>query len=500
MLVSDNLSTRRLANRETAVFKSLMIIEESVTKKLTVENIAGSIYLSKYHYQRLFREIVGESVMEYVTKRRLTLAGSELLATDKTILDIALDFGYNSHEGFTRAFKAYMGVTPTQYRRYGLAAISQKQIKERFSMTHSQNTDEIIKELNEFIAKAKDTVNEVRNGPATCYTPFWENIADRTQRLADSLQNSLNRITDMEKTPDKITVGFTIIKLMEDASFETNLICFNVNLMLSRGNEGDTKLYKPFCERFKELAKVSSIKAGRVTKLFNELFALIMEEMRGSALTRLSDIVAQGKNAVDSLQGYLYIKYEVSYLVDQLSRLKPEQVTVQYLEDTLFKLDIIAFAADMDIFRRPDHKGMFEGIKGFRDSLLSAIDYFSSIVIPKDTPVAERPLAKHFTDISFQGNILAFYINGEVSDEKLGRLLTQEQKDEFGSISTKLRELIQYCQSATDTSAFKVIADMLYEISDSLVAQADSLEKQGGAVRFLAGECRALGDSINSRS
>ena len=79
-------------NKETAVFRSLEMIEKRIAEKLTVENISDSVYFSKYHYQRLFREIVGESVMDYVMKRKLTLAGRELLETNATILDIALKF------------------------------------------------------------------------------------------------------------------------------------------------------------------------------------------------------------------------------------------------------------------------------------------------------------------------------------------------------------------------------------------------------------------------
>jgi AraC family transcriptional regulator len=113
------------------VFRSLEIIEKRISEKLTVENIAADVFISKYHYMRRFREIVGDSVMEYVTKRKIALAAAALLETDTGILDIALDYGYDSRDGFSRSFKAYMGVTPTEYRRRGLAAGSQKSVKER---------------------------------------------------------------------------------------------------------------------------------------------------------------------------------------------------------------------------------------------------------------------------------------------------------------------------------------------------------------------------------
>ena len=76
-----------------SVFRSIEIIENQILKKLSVEHIASSVYFSKYHYQRIFRETVGDSVMGYVTKRKLTLAGKALLETQMTILDIALKCG-----------------------------------------------------------------------------------------------------------------------------------------------------------------------------------------------------------------------------------------------------------------------------------------------------------------------------------------------------------------------------------------------------------------------
>lgn len=53
-------------NRQEPILKSLAVIEEKIQEKLTVESFAGSLHFSRYHYQRLFREAVGESVMRYV--------------------------------------------------------------------------------------------------------------------------------------------------------------------------------------------------------------------------------------------------------------------------------------------------------------------------------------------------------------------------------------------------------------------------------------------------
>lgn len=103
-----------------AIDDSISFIESSLTEAIDIGELAQQAFFSKTHYQRLFRATVGEPVMEYVTNRRLQLACRDVRAGSNGILDIALKYGYDSHEGFTRAFKAYFGVTPSEYRKCGI--------------------------------------------------------------------------------------------------------------------------------------------------------------------------------------------------------------------------------------------------------------------------------------------------------------------------------------------------------------------------------------------
>ncbi len=104
-------------NDSSPIFRSLAISEEKIQERLTVEALAASINFSKYHYQHIFHEAVGDTVMGYVTRRKLYLAAEELAGTTDSVLEVALRYGYDSHEGFTRSFKAHTGVTPTEYRK-----------------------------------------------------------------------------------------------------------------------------------------------------------------------------------------------------------------------------------------------------------------------------------------------------------------------------------------------------------------------------------------------
>lgn len=99
------------------VGKALWYIETHFEDDITLDDIAAVPGFSKFHLVRAFGTCFGKSVMRYVRERRLTEAAKRLASTDDGILGVALQFGYNSHEAFTRAFKAQFGVTPDSIHR-----------------------------------------------------------------------------------------------------------------------------------------------------------------------------------------------------------------------------------------------------------------------------------------------------------------------------------------------------------------------------------------------
>ena len=484
-------------NSENPVFRSLEIIESRISEKLTVGCIAGGVHFSKYHYQRLFREILSGSVMEYVTRRRLTLAGRDLLETGAGVVDVALKYGYESHEGFTRSFKAYMGVTPTDYRKYGLSAISQKSIKEKCVLTYSKATDEIIRELNEFIVKAKETAALTRKCELPELKSFFELIAGVTDGIADKARGVLDRITSIAERPDEITNRFAIIKIIEDVAFNSNLLALHTGLHVARASPGQMDKLRPLADRYLELARICVMKAEKALQFFNELAALIVDDMRRAAAEKMRALIKAGADAAGKIEGYLYIKDEVRHLADALSAAPVESITVSELEDYLFRLNIIAFAADVDATRCPKDKPMFDGIAAFRESLSDAIEFFRLLVRPDSGPVTiARSARQHLQDIAYQGNILLFYTRGEVSYEKLGRLLNDAQKAAFDAICDKVNDFIRRAHGAEDVSAYGELAGRLCGIHADMIKEADDLKEYGTVIKFLAVEYKALADRI----
>ena len=91
-------------------------IEDNLTEDIDYENIAKVACTSVSHFQRIFSFIVDIPLSEYIRRRRLTLAAMELQNSDIKIIDLALKYGYQSPDAFTRVFRNIHGVTPTAAR------------------------------------------------------------------------------------------------------------------------------------------------------------------------------------------------------------------------------------------------------------------------------------------------------------------------------------------------------------------------------------------------
>ncbi|WP_439741750.1 AraC family transcriptional regulator [Bacillus pseudomycoides] len=100
---------------------SIEFIEGNLQDRLNVVEVSSQSCFSPFHFQRLFQAITGFSVQEYIRNRRLSEAAISLRETRKNILEIAIDFQYNSQEAFTRAFVNYFGMTPAKYRKSEIA-------------------------------------------------------------------------------------------------------------------------------------------------------------------------------------------------------------------------------------------------------------------------------------------------------------------------------------------------------------------------------------------
>ena len=92
-------------------------IKSRSDEDITLSSIAKRFGYSEYHFSRKFKEISGMQFRDYLRFRKLAFALKQLRDTEEGILDIALSYGFSSHEAFTRAFKDLYGITPSEYRK-----------------------------------------------------------------------------------------------------------------------------------------------------------------------------------------------------------------------------------------------------------------------------------------------------------------------------------------------------------------------------------------------
>jgi len=97
---------------------AIQYMEAHLTEEtLSADDIAGAVNISPFYFQKGFSMLCGMTVGEYIRSRRLSLAGRELLTTDISVIELALKYGYDSPDSFTKAFSRFHGVSPSNARR-----------------------------------------------------------------------------------------------------------------------------------------------------------------------------------------------------------------------------------------------------------------------------------------------------------------------------------------------------------------------------------------------
>ncbi|MFF3014860.1 helix-turn-helix domain-containing protein [Streptomyces sp. NPDC057939] len=106
-------------------------LETRLDQEVDMAEVARIAAVSEYHFRRLFSALAGMPLPVYVRRRRMTLAGAEVLAGELTLLDVAVRYGYGSGEAFARAFRSVHGVGPGEARRTGAELTAQPRMSFR---------------------------------------------------------------------------------------------------------------------------------------------------------------------------------------------------------------------------------------------------------------------------------------------------------------------------------------------------------------------------------
>ena len=145
---------------------------------VTLDALSRRLGYSSYHFSHRFRELSGVSFRGYVRERRLALALRQLQSTEKSILEIALEFGFSSHEAFSRAFRKAYGVTPSSYRRHPTPVVLRTLIRpfDCYLMEKGEcgmyETNDPIKTY--FVTIPAHKFLHIRNYESIGYFDFWQ--------------------------------------------------------------------------------------------------------------------------------------------------------------------------------------------------------------------------------------------------------------------------------------------------------------------------------------
>ena len=158
----------------TGIQNAINYIEEHLTEEIDYEIVAKEASCSSFYLQRIFSILCGMTLGDYIRNRRLTLAGNELSAADDKVIDIALKYGYESPESFTRAFSRFHGVTPSKAKKDGSKLKSFSRLSVKITLSGGNIIDYKIIEKNAFDIIEKVEAHTVENSENAKSIPdFW---------------------------------------------------------------------------------------------------------------------------------------------------------------------------------------------------------------------------------------------------------------------------------------------------------------------------------------
>lgn len=195
--------------------EALDLMEKRLDGRLDIEEISRAAYVSPFHFQRMFHMLTGMTVAEYMRKRKLTLAAQELATTSAKVLDVALKYGYDSPESFSKAFRKIHGISPSEARNPDVGLKAFPRISFHLSLKGDKDMDYRIVEKEAFTVVGKSIQASCRNGEQSQFIgKLWQECHhDGTTAKLASLGTDGNLLGIVEMQPDNETMTYTIASI-----------------------------------------------------------------------------------------------------------------------------------------------------------------------------------------------------------------------------------------------------------------------------------------------
>ena len=155
--------------------RAIDYVEENITEEIDMEEVAKRAYSSSFHFQRVFGILCGFSLGDYIRMRRLSLAGEELSRGNGKIIDIAMKYGYDTPESFSRAFTRFHGIAPSEAKRSGKVKIFTP-LSVKLTLTGGSKMDYRIEKRDAFqvVCKRKRVGKPMSANATPDITAMWQ--------------------------------------------------------------------------------------------------------------------------------------------------------------------------------------------------------------------------------------------------------------------------------------------------------------------------------------
>ena len=169
---------------------ALDYVESNMDGEIDMAEAASIACASPFHFQRLFHMLTGITLVEYIRKRRLTLAAQELASTRVKVIDVALKYGYDTPEAFCKAFRRAHGITPREARKSESRLKAVPRLSFQVSLKGDQEMDYRIVEKPAFKVAGKGLRVSTKDGENLRTIPaYWQesNSNGTVEKLAKSV-------------------------------------------------------------------------------------------------------------------------------------------------------------------------------------------------------------------------------------------------------------------------------------------------------------------------
>ncbi|MFE0651077.1 GyrI-like domain-containing protein [Streptomyces sp. NPDC059534] len=208
-------------------------LEGCLDREIDMAEVAGIAAVSEYHFRRLFSALAGMPLPVYVRRRRMTLAGAEVLAGELTLLDVAVRYGYGSGEAFARAFRSVHGIGPGEARRTGAVLTAQPRMSFRVVVEGSTPMRYRIVEKEPFrVVGRKARVPLVHEGVNAAAAAHLENLDQqaivRMKELAgrepEGILSAVVHLTDSREDGAEVDYWIGVATGLETAAEELDAL------------------------------------------------------------------------------------------------------------------------------------------------------------------------------------------------------------------------------------------------------------------------------------